>query len=149
MTQSFDIVPAGRDNIKDISEIERSCFTRPWSEQQLADELSYDYARLLAAVTGGKTVGFIDFHIVCESAHINNVAVLPEYRNAGIGSRLVEAAIDISRRLGCEALTLEVRAGNTPAKALYIKKGFAVAGVRRGFYSDPPEDGETMLLCLR
>lgn len=149
MMQSFDVVPASQEHIKGISEIERLCFTRPWSEQQMADELKYDYARLLAAVSGGKTVGFIDFHIVCDSAHINNVAVLPEYRNSGVGSRLVEVAIDISRRMDCEALTLEVRAANAPAKALYTKKGFAVVGVRRGFYSDPPEDGETMLLCLR
>lgn len=149
MIPSFDIVPADTRHIAGIYEIESLCFSHPWSAAQFADELNYDYARLLAAVEEGSVIGFISFHIVCGCAHINNLAVLPMYRKMGVGARLVDAALAEARAADCECFTLEVRQSNTAAKSLYSQKGFNTAGIRRGFYRDPPEDGETMLLNLR
>jgi ribosomal-protein-alanine N-acetyltransferase len=46
--------------------------------------------------------------------------------------------------LGVTDLTLEVRAGNTPAKLLYRRFGFAPVGIRRNYYPETGEDGIVM-----
>lgn len=83
---------------------------------------------------------FCAFWRVAEQIHINNLAVLPELRGQGLGSRLLAEVMAESARMGAESATLEVRRSNTAALRLYAKAGFAEAGVRRNYYTQPVED---------
>ena len=148
MMQSFNVGLACEDDICSVHAIECECFSHPWTKEQLMDELKWPYARLLVARAGGGTAGYLDEHIVCGDAHINNVAVSLSARRKGIASALIKEAVRLAKAAGCDAVTLEVRGSNTAAKALYRSLGFSAAGVRRNFYRDPAEDGETMILIL-
>ena len=67
-------------------------------------------------------------------------------RPAG-GRGFADALIDTFVRFGAARLaflTLEVRAGNAPAIALYEKHGFYEVGRRKGYYDDPKEDAILM-----
>jgi len=85
-------------------------------------------------------VGFCSFWLIADEVHINNLAVLPSERRAGIGSALLDRALLEGDRLGARRATLEVRRSNDAARHLYERFGFRVAGVRRAYYTDPIED---------
>ncbi len=89
-------------------------------------------------------VGFAGMWIVADEAHITNIAARKSHRRQGIGERLLIATIDLARELKAHVMTLEVRASNTAAQALYSKYGFNQVGVRRGYYVDNKEDAILM-----
>ena len=72
--------------------------------------------------------------------HVTTIAVDPDHQGGRIGTRLLLVLVRRAIERGAEAITLEVRASNEPAKALYRRFGFAPAGVRKGYYRDPVED---------
>ena len=121
--------------------IEAASFSNPWTREMYLSEIenrgvSYCY---LARV-GDKVVGFCSFWRVLEELHINNLAVAPDHRGAGAGSALLTAVLREGARLGARRATLEVRRSNEAARRLYERMGFTVAGVRRGYYTNPVED---------
>ena len=81
---------------------------------------------------------------VLDEGYISNVAVSPEYRRQGIADALIERLCIICRGLELSFVTLEVRAGNMPAIALYEKHGFHRVGLRRNYYERPREDALIM-----
>jgi ribosomal-protein-alanine N-acetyltransferase len=85
-------------------------------------------------------VGFCAFWRVLDELHINNLAVLPEARRTGVASALLRRVLAEGAKLGARRATLEVRRSNDIARRLYERFGFSVAGVRRGYYSQPTED---------
>lgn len=91
--------------------------------------------------------GFLVAHKLVSEAEILNLAVHPEARRKGIGSQLIDAAIEWSRGLGAENVFLEVRASNANAIRFYERQGFVVAGKRPRYYSEPAEDA--LVLSLR
>jgi [ribosomal protein S18]-alanine N-acetyltransferase len=96
--------------------------------------------RYLVALDGGTVVGFAGMVFVGGDGHVTTIAVDDTHRRRGIGGALLAALAHDARRRGVDALTLEVRAGNAPAMALYRQFGFAPAGVRKGYYADDGED---------
>ena len=94
----------------------------------------------LVAEEDGRVAGYIGSQTVCEESDMMNVAVHPDFRRRGIGEALVKALETELRARGSHCLTLEVRASNAPAIALYEKLGFSQAGLRKNYYRDPKED---------
>ncbi|MDP3879885.1 MAG: ribosomal protein S18-alanine N-acetyltransferase [Dehalococcoidales bacterium] len=88
--------------------------------------------------------GFVGFWAITDEAHITGIAVREAYRRRGIGELLMISTINLATELEARTLTLEVRASNTAAQALYTKYGFKQVGVRRGYYVDNKEDGLLM-----
>uniref|UniRef100_UPI0015EFFD8C GNAT family N-acetyltransferase n=1 Tax=Streptomyces phytophilus TaxID=722715 RepID=UPI0015EFFD8C len=62
----------------------------------------------------------------------------------GLGPRLLEALLAAARRFGCREVLLEVRVDNERAQRLYERHGFAVIGVRRGYYQPGNVDALVM-----
>jgi ribosomal-protein-alanine N-acetyltransferase len=129
-------------DIDDVLALEESAFTSPWTREMYLGELenagvSYCY---LARDAQRRAVGFCSFWRVLDELHINNLAVLPEFRRAGVGSMLLEFVLKKGAELGARRATLEVRQSNEAARLLYERLGFSVAGVRPGYYSKPVED---------
>jgi ribosomal-protein-alanine N-acetyltransferase len=131
-----------RGDIDAVLAVEEASFTNPWTREMYVAELdnptvSYCY---LARDRSGKVVGFCSFWYVVDELHINNLAVLPANRRTGVASALLARVLEEGARLGATRATLEVRRSNDPARCLYEQFGFAVAGVRRGYYTRPVED---------
>jgi len=146
---SINIVPLLPMHVESIAALEQNYFSMPWSRQMIADELDNEFALYYVAENEqGEVVGYSGMHTIIDEAYITNVAVDEKYRRQGIASRLIEKIIEISNESKFLRITLEVRRSNTGAIALYERHGFLVAGLRKGYYSAPAEDGYVMLLEL-
>lgn len=122
--------------------IEEASFTSPWTREMYLAELenkgvSYFY---LAKTPLGEIVGFCSFWRVLDELHVNNLAVAPKHRRAHAATALLSRVLEDGARMGAQRATLEVRRSNEPAQRLYERFRFTVAGVRRGYYSNPVED---------
>lgn len=137
---NFEIVEMKAEHIYEVARLEIVCFSEPWSEKSLAEELKNENSHFLVAVSD-KILGYIGVQEICGEAYITNVAVFGEYRNAGIGRALLKAACKGAKERNCEFITLEVRESNLAAIALYESEGFEKAGLRKNFYSNPTENG--------
>lgn len=136
----MDIVPMTIAHIPALAAIETACFSVPWSAAALAEELDNPHAVFLVAAEGDRVLGYVGMHHLLDEGFITNVAVSPDARRRGVAGRLL-AALDAYGRLnGLYRLTLEVRASNAAAIALYEGAGYVADGVRPGFYSHPIED---------
>ncbi len=130
------------DQIDDVLAIEQASFTKPWTREMYTAELenggvSYCF---LARNAREEVVGFCSLWRILDELHINNLAVLPAHRRTGIASALLTRVLAEGVRLGAVRATLEVRRSNDAARLLYERFGFAVKGVRHGYYTGPVED---------
>lgn len=134
------------EDIDDILDISSLSFSISWSKDSYTQELTNPIARYLVGKIDNKVVGFVGTWIVLDEAHITNIAIHPNYRKQGIGSKLLSEFLDYCKNQGCIAFTLEVRSGNKAAKALYEKHNFKQEGIRKGYYEDNKEDAIIMWL---
>lgn len=123
-----------------IAELERLCFSSPWSQNSVASELSNPLSLWLVAANGDEIAGYVGSQSVMGEADMMNIAVKPSFRRTGLAERLVMELIDRLKSNGVHSLTLEVRASNMPAIGLYEKLGFVLVGRRPGYYRNPRED---------
>lgn len=140
----FKIVVMGEEHIECLAELERQCFSNPWSENSLREMLSSETARFFVAVTEDGIAGYMGMHIVCESAFVDNIAVFPNYRRRGVAKALLDNAFTVAQASGVDFLSLEVRPSNIPACTLYSSLGFEVMGERPNYYHDPTENALIM-----
>lgn len=130
-----------------LAVIERACFSTPWSEQALRDELGRGL--FLVAEQDEEAVGYIGCQTVLDEGYITNVAVSPAYRRRGVARVLLDALLLKAREQNLAFVTLEVRQSNAAAIALYAGAAFAPVGVRPGFYQNPAEDAVLMTFFLK
>jgi ribosomal-protein-alanine N-acetyltransferase len=130
------------DQIDAVLAIEQASFTNPWTREMYHAELENRGVSFcfLAKDAEGLIVGFCSVWRVLDELHINNLAVLPEYRRAGVATALLERVLEHGAASGAQRATLEVRRSNDPARLLYERFGFTVAGIRRAYYTRPVED---------
>lgn len=141
------IVPMAERHLAALAEIEKACFHAPWSESMLREELGKGI--FLVAERDGQVVGYVGCQTVLDEGYITNVAVSPDARRQGIARALIAKLTDEARAAGLAFVTLEVRASNAPAIALYEGAGFGRVGVRKNFYTAPTEDAVLMTLFLK
>ena len=127
-------------HVAQIAALEKICFSDPWSEKSVASELDNKLAFWLVATEGDTVAGYIGSQTVMDETDMMNVAVHPDFRRQGIAGTLVNALVEQLKTMGSHCLTLEVRASNAPAIALYEKLGFAQIGRRKNYYRNPRED---------
>ncbi len=122
--------------------IEEASFTNPWTRDMYLGELAHRDVSFcyLALNTDRLVVGFCSLWRVVDELHINNLAVAPPYRRAGVATSLLMHLMGEGARLGAVRATLEVRRSNDPARRLYERFGFTVKGIRRAYYTKPVED---------
>ena len=131
-----------------LAELEKLCFSEPWSEKALLEEIDNPAAYFVTAVEGDEILGYGGMHTVVGESYIDNIAVFPQYRGRGAGRAVTQALIEKAKENDGVFITLEVRASNTPAITLYTSLGFETAGVRKRFYTDPEEDAVIMTLSF-
>jgi [ribosomal protein S18]-alanine N-acetyltransferase len=130
------------DQIEEVLEIEQNSFTNPWTREMYHAEfanrgVSFCY---VAKNDSNRIVGFCSFWRVVDELHINNLAVAPASRRAGVATALLDRVLKDARYLGATSATLEVRRSNDAARELYERFGFSIVGVRRAYYTKPVED---------
>ncbi len=129
-----------RRHLRNVLRIEEKTSTTPWSLGLFLAEVRREEREYLVALSGSRVVGFAGLLYVVGEGHITTVAVDPDKQGGRIGTRLM---LVLARRAivhGADSVTLEVRASNAPALALYRRFGFAPSGVRKDYYKDPTED---------
>ena len=141
------IIPMEKRHIVQVAELERACFSSPWSEDMIREEMDNECARYLIAKRDNTLCGYVGIHVILDEGYITNIAVAPTLRRQGIAKQLLSTLLEETRHLAF--LTLEVRAGNMPAIALYQKFGFQHVGVRKNYYTKPCEDAHLMTKWLR
>ncbi len=128
-----------------VAQLEQICFSQPWTRAQLQEELENELARVFVATDdSGKVLGYGGLHYVLDEADVTNIAVFPKARRQGVARAMLAAMDAFCIANGMAFLTLEVRASNTAAIALYHGAGFQKVGVRKRFYSRPTEDAVLM-----
>lgn len=127
-------------DVAQVAELEKLCFSAPWSENAIRGELTNPLSLWLVAVDGDTIAGYVGSQSVMGEADVMNIAVAPAYRRLGVAERLVKLLVDILTADNISSLTLEVRASNEPAIALYRKMSFVQIGRRPNYYTKPKED---------
>ncbi len=136
----IEIQVMNESHVAQVAELEKICFSAPWSESSVRSELTNPLSSWLVAVEDGKVLGYVGSQSVMGEADMMNVAVSPDSRRRGIARKLVEALAQDLAAKQVHSLTLEVRASNEPAKALYEQLSFAQVGRRPNYYRNPRED---------
>jgi ribosomal-protein-alanine N-acetyltransferase len=133
-----------RRDVDRVHEIECTCFRSPWSRLALLGELRNDVAHYLVLECDGVICGYGGMWVIFEEAHVTNVAIMPEYRNQGLGRLLMLAMMEHALVRGAEKMTLEVRESNLVAQRLYASLGFEQDGFRPRYYSDTGEGAKLL-----
>jgi [ribosomal protein S18]-alanine N-acetyltransferase len=135
------IRPTIADDVPAMASIEALAFSDPWPATSFHELLAHPYARMASATDeSGGVVGYCIMLRAADEAEIANIATAPGIRRRGIGARLLDDAIAAGAAAGVVAMFLEVRESNVAARALYVSRGFAAVGRRRGYYRSPFED---------
>ncbi|MCI8970709.1 MAG: ribosomal protein S18-alanine N-acetyltransferase [Oscillibacter sp.] len=146
---NVQIVTMNGDHLDEVAELERVCFPDPWSRNMLKEELENDLAAFLVALDGeGAVAGYAGLQVVLNEGYILNVAVRPDCRRQGVAGQLLQVFLNFARGNRLSFLTLEVRASNYAAIALYGSRGFRGVGRRKNYYEHPREDAVIMTLDL-
>lgn len=135
----------GEQDIPAVAAIEKSVFSRPWTEQSFWQAMQQD-TLFIVALKGNTIIGYCGMYCSFEEGEITNVAVMPGEQGCGVGGRMLEYLLGQAGQKGITRLILEVRISNAHAIRLYSKLGFRNCGVRKNFYDLPREDGMVMVM---
>ncbi len=138
------IMPMNLSHVSQIAELEKLCFSDPWSEKSIASELDNSLSLWLVYEENGAVLGYVGSQSVPPESDMMNLAVAPQARKQGIAQALVQELMQVLHSRGMESLTLEVRVSNAPAIKLYTKLGFEIIGRRPRYYVNPQEDALIM-----
>jgi ribosomal-protein-alanine N-acetyltransferase len=136
----YRLRPMRLSDIPAIMEIEAKAFPVPWKASAYHYEISqnrlahYQVLLLNAGDLGAKLVGYAGFWMLAGEAHVSTIAVDPKRRRRGLGELLFLSLLRQAYTLHAQLVTLEVRASNKAAQALYTKYNFKEVGERRRYY---------------
>ncbi|MCI7020783.1 MAG: ribosomal protein S18-alanine N-acetyltransferase [Clostridiales bacterium] len=127
-------------HVKQVAELEKICFSDPWSENSVASELNNPLSVWLVAEGNGIVCGYVGSQTVLDETDMMNIAVHPDFRRKGIAAALIAELVRLLKERGSRILRLEVRESNAPAISLYETMGFTQLGLRKNYYRNPKEN---------
>lgn len=142
----MELKPLTETMLPQLEELEKLCFSLPWSAAMFLPELSDPSCFWICALEGDSVLGYAGMKTVLDEGYISNVAVRPEARRRGIADRLMSALEEEAGKRSLSFLTLEVRESNEAAVSLYHKHGYVLCGRRPGYYERPKEAALLMTL---
>ncbi len=149
MAVSYRVRPARVGDARALCEIERRCFSDPWSPQGFREMLAAEHGFGLVADVGARSVGYLIGREIMGEGEILNLAVAPECRRLGIAAGLLQSGLSWLRSRGATEVFLEVRQSNRAAIALYLSRGFRPVAQRPSYYRNPVEDALVLRLDLK
>lgn len=138
------ITKMNKDHVLQIAELEKICFSDPWSVNSIASELDNRLSLWLVALEDDKVIGYVGSQTVLGETDMMNIATHPDYRKRGIATALITGLMEALEASGSHSLMLEVRASNEPAVSVYRNLGFEEVGRRKNYYRNPKEDALIM-----
>lgn len=142
--QKIDVDKMTENDILDAAELEKLCFSRPWSENAFKGALENENDYFICAKIGSRFAGYAGMYSAAGEGYIYNIAVHENFRKMKVGETLIQALLDYSKKINLDFLSLEVRSSNIPAIRLYEKCEFIKNGIRKNFYDSPKEDAVIM-----
>lgn len=146
--ERLTIEPMTEADLEWVAELEEMTFSLPWPKEAFREELGLPDRLFVVAklhrAEGVLNVGYSGMFLSFDEGEITNVAIDPKFRNKGFGYQMLEGQIQMAKKQGANAFTLEVRVSNVGAIHLYEKLGFEGVGVRKNFYEKPLEDALIM-----
>ena len=149
MDGRFEIREGDAACLREIADLEQICFENdPWTYSAFEEIAKQDGCKIYVILDMqlSKIVAYSVFYYALDQGDLANIAVDPEYRRWGLGSKLLAYTVKKATENGVNELFLEVRASNAPAIGLYEKSGFVNIGTRRNYYKYPKEDAVIMVL---
>ena len=149
MDGRFEIREGDAACLREIADLEQICFeSDPWAYSAFEEIAKQDGCKIYVVfdMQMTKIVAYSIFYYALDQGDLANIAVDPEYRRWGLGSKLLTHTVQKATENGVNELFLEVRASNAPAIGLYEKNGFINIGIRRNYYKHPKEDAVIMVL---
>lgn len=131
------------EHFSEIAELEKLCFSHPWSENMLLEAYGSG-TKFFVAAKNHRVLGYIGINCVLDEGYITNIAVFPNERKKGVATALLNRSFSLASDLKLSFISLEVRASNSNAISLYEKLGFKQEGLRKNFYDSPKEDALIM-----
>jgi [ribosomal protein S18]-alanine N-acetyltransferase len=131
-----------------LVQIERRCFSDPWSETSFREALESPWSFGLVTYNGRGIAGYLIGREVAGTGEVLNLAVSPDHRRRGLARALLRAGLSRLRKRRVEEVYLEVRESNHSAQALYLSLGFRPVGQRSAYYRNPKEDALVLWLAL-
>ena len=123
-----------------VRALELECFSDAWSEKLLQDLLTSSWDKTWVLKEAETVCGYCNFRVIAGEGELMRIAVHGACRGRGYGRLLMERLLKEAEQENVADITLEVRASNAPALALYEAYGFQKEAVRKNYYSDPTED---------
>lgn len=146
---AYTIKAMCQEDIPEVLRLEREAFGQmAWHTEDFESAISSkcDFPLVIQAETDSiGLAGYAVLRIIAPEAEIENICVAPACRRSGVGEMLMEEMLRLAAERGADRVFLEVRAHNEPAKALYLKKGFAESYRRKNYYQGPTEDAIIMM----
>ena len=136
--------------MNEVLEIEKKSFADPWSRRLFKETLLFPHSvNFVLQEATGALLGYINFYLIGEEAHMLNLAIHPDWRKKGLAAQLLNHTIDFLKRRNAANFFLEVRESNLDAIRLYGKFGFRMIGRRKRYYVETNEDALVMHLETR
>lgn len=123
-----------REDCFAVSEIEKLCFSDPWTEEMVIGSFSDDYFLGYVAEAEGKIIGYAGLSVVFDTADVLLIAVREEYRRQGIAKTLLSRSLAEAMKNGAERAMLEVDVKNAAAIGCYLGFGFKKLAERKNYY---------------
>ena len=139
---------ANESDVSAITEIERACFSDPWSEEAFYAQLNTS-GGFFVLCDGEQVVGYAVMGMASPEAELYNIAVVQEYRGKGLSDELFKHTLEAVAEKGVNTVFLEVRQSNLRARRFYERLGFVDIGRRKRYYSQPTEDAILMRMLLK
>ncbi len=127
-----------------VAEMEHQLFSDAWSEKSILETLDQTNTICLIAEKAGRTAGYLLAYTAADEAEIARIAVVKELQRQGAARALLTELESVCGSEGIKKILLDVRSGNSAARALYANAGFKEDGIRQRFYEDPEEDAILM-----
>ena len=148
LSKSVLIKEMKESDLEEVLEIEKKSFADPWSRRLFKETLSFPHSVNFVLREGtGALLGYVNFYLIGEEAHMLNLAIHPDFRKKGLATHLLNYTLDFLKRRKAANFFLEVREGNRDAIALYRKFGFQMIGRRKRYYAETNEDALVMHLA--
>lgn len=148
----FDLFPLEDEHLVLAADLHRKRFSPSWSAGEFRKLLAQDpvYGHIVRSPRpAAEAAGFVLARNAGDESEILTICVDSQFARAGLGWRLMVAAMQEARGRGAEAMLLEVSAENEAAISLYRKLRFVEVGRRKAYYTHDDGSRTTALVMRR